>query len=149
MKIVRIVCLSLLLVVTAFAGDELFKGKGTISAQGNGFIKLKGTGDVEISGDGVLWIVDCSIDENLEVQVQGDGEKMQTPGFIWAYRGFNGSATISGGPMKVVLQGKDIDFTATGKGKLYLRGVGTYQRGDQINEWSELGEEITIKEVEK
>jgi hypothetical protein len=149
MKIVSSIVLSLLLVVTAFAGDELFKGKGTISAQGNGLVKLKGTSDIEISGDGLLWIVDCSIDENLEVQVQGDGEKMQTPGFIWAYRGFNGTATISGGPMKVVLQGKDIDFTATGKGKLYLRGVGTYQRGDQINEWSELGEELTIKEVEK
>jgi hypothetical protein len=51
--------------------------------------------------------------------------------------------------MKLVLQGKDIDFTVTGKGKLYLRGTGTYQRGDQLNEWSELGEEITIKEVEK
>lgn len=145
MKTVITIVLFLLLVVMAFAGDEVFKGKGTISAQGNGVIKLKGSGDIEISGDGVLWIVDCSIDENLQVQVQGAGEKMMTPGFIYAYRGFNGTATVSGGPMKMVLQGKDIDFTASGKGKLYLRGKGTYQRGNLVKEWSEFGEEITIK----
>jgi hypothetical protein len=147
MEITKIVLLSLLLIAAGFAGDEMFKGTGTISAQGNGLIKLKGSGDIEISGDGLLWIVDCSLDENLEVDVQGYGEKLAAPGFIYCYKGFNGSAIISGGPMKFVLQGKDIEFEATGKGKLYMRGSGTYQRGDQTGEWSESGVEITVKHV--
>ena len=146
MKAITAILVSLLLVATIFAGEETLKGKGTLTAQGKGIIKLKGTGDVELSGDGKLWVVDCSMDGNLEVTVTGKGTKIQSPSFIYMYKGFDGTVTISGGPMKFVLEGKDIDFTGTGKGVVHLKGHGTYQKGEQAGEWTEEGIEITVFE---
>ncbi len=140
------ICLFLLLISIVFAGEETLKGKGTLSAQGNGVVRIKGAGQIEISGDGVLWIVDCSPDEDLQIQISGSGHKSENmPSYVNLYKGFDGHASISGSALKLLFTGKDITLNASGKGRVFLKGVGTFQKGNQIGIWSEQGEGTIIE----
>jgi hypothetical protein len=149
MKRIAIALIGFLVVNTTLAGEIDKKGSGTISAQGKGVVKFMGSGKIDITGDGLLWVVDCSMDYNLQVMVTGKGERVdKTPAFIYAYKGLDGTASINGGPMKLVLTGKG-EFAAKGKGKIILKGVGTYKIDDQKIPWTEdIETEIILEEKE-
>ena len=137
MKFLGALIVSIALLVTAFAGDVDLKGTGTITAQGKGIAKMRGAGDVRISGDGLLWVVDCSMKDDIQIQVQGKGKKIgNAPPYVYAYKGFNGTAKITGSRLKIALEGKDIKLEVTGKGRIHLKGHGTWQKGTEQGDWA-------------
>ncbi len=155
MKRITTILIAVLLVTMVFAGERDYQGKGTVTAQGKGVAKFRGAGSVEISGDGMLWVTDCSMKDNLEINVSGQGQKLRTPSYLHVYKGFNGTATFDGSRMKVVLSGKDIKLRVTGIGKIHLQGKGTCQKGDQVIPWSEeaeteviVGENVDVESLE-
>jgi len=137
MKRITTILVAVLLVTMVFAVARDYKGKGTVTAKGKGVAKFEGAGSFEVTGTGILWIVDCSMNNDLQVNVSGPGQKINTPSFLYVYKGFNGSATVSGSRMKVLIRGNDIKLSVTGVGKLHLKGRGTCQKGGQEIPWNE------------
>ncbi len=149
MKKLALILISLFVASMVFAGERDAKGVFKFHAQGRGVVKFFGTGKIDISGDGALWVVDCSMDNNLNVTT-ASGETDKTPGFIYAYNGFDGQISLKGGPMKLVFTGK-LKIGVIGKGKILLKGVGAYKINDNDQEtaWTEdAEEEITIDDAE-
>ncbi|MEO0563000.1 MAG: hypothetical protein AAF125_12905 [Chloroflexota bacterium] len=133
--------------VPAFA--QTARGNGTLTAEGNGQAQVRCTTcDITISGNGVLAILDTG--ETLAIDINGVGtrEIRETEwGTAYIYRGFNGTATISGEYLGVGLRGADILLDAEGTGRVWLRGSGTYTTNGVSGEWAEDGAVVDIEAV--
>ena len=135
-----VVALSLPLAFTASA--EEISGTGTIWAKGAGLAVLRGDGKIEIGahGVGVVWIKDA---ERLEAS--GRGHKWEVPGgnvtVLW---GWSGTIHASGDRITVWMTGGMIEFTASGTGKVYLRGRGRSEVNGQEGLWSPGGEVLRL-----
>lgn len=132
--------------VPAFA--QTAQGTGTATAQGNGRAQVRCANCiVDVSGNGVLAIL--SQDGTVEVEISGEGrsEERETEwGTVKIYRGFNGTATITGEYFSVSLRGNDIDLFAEGTGRIWLRGNGDYTVNGQTGAWEENGAVIDLQE---
>ncbi len=106
-------------------GSVDLSGTGKLTASGNGKATMSGDMEVEISArSGVLTITDY--DGNAEVDVTGYGTKEDMGNGTVRYSGFDGTASISGSSVTVVILGDDIELTSKGTGSVVLRGCGTY-----------------------
>jgi hypothetical protein len=106
-------------------GSADLSGTGTLTASGNGKATMSGNMEVEISArSGVLTITDY--DGNAEVDVTGYATKEYLGNGAVRYSGFNGTASINGSSVTVVILGDDIELTSKGRGSAVLRGYGTY-----------------------
>ena len=108
------------------SGSADLSGTGTLTASGNGKATMSGNMEMEISArSGVLTITDY--DGNAEVDVTGYGTKEDLGNGAVRYSGFDGTASISGSSVTVVILGDDIELIAEGIGSAVLRGYGTYK----------------------
>ena len=121
-------------------GSADLNGTGTLTASGSGTATMSGNIEVEISAlGGILTITDY--DDNAEVEVTGYGTKKDLGNGTVRYSGFDGTASISGSSITVVIIGDDIELTADGTGSAVLRGYGTYsvEKGGELilsNDWA-------------
>ncbi|TKJ30872.1 MAG: hypothetical protein CEE40_03260 [Chloroflexi bacterium B3_Chlor] len=138
-----LVALSLPLASTASA-DEI-SGTGTIWAKGAGLAILRGDGEIEIEGHGVgvVWIKGA---ETLEAS--GKGHRWEVPsGNATLFWGWSGTIQASGQKITVWMTGGLIEFTASGTGRVYLRGHGRYEINGHDGFWSPTGEVIRLDAV--
>lgn len=149
MKKRTIVLLAVLVAVSlplaSVATAEEFGGTGTIWAKGAGLAILRGDGEIEIEGHGVgvVWIKDA---ETLEAS--GNGHKWEGPnGNTTLFWGWSGTIQASGQNIAVWMTGGLIEFTASGTGRVYLRGRGRYEINGQEGFWSPTGEVISLDAV--
>ncbi len=141
-KLLAILVVGLLALLPAAALAQVgATGTGTVTAEGSGRAALVGSGSVQISGSGVLRIVDRAGDAVINVQGNGTRETQTLRGQqVVVYRGFDGTAYISGSGIAVELRGREIALSAEGTGTVRLRGSGTYMlNGTQGGEWSATG----------
>lgn len=121
-------------------GSADLSGTGALTASGNGKATMSGNMEMDISAkSGVLTITDY--DGNAEVDVTGYGTKEDLGNGAVRYSGFDGTASISGSSVTVVITGDDIELTADGTGSAVLRGHGTYNvekdgRHISSNDWA-------------
>jgi hypothetical protein len=140
--IVMAALLVLTLLLTSTVSAEEISGTGTISAKGAGLAILRGTGDVNIQGHGVgiVWVKSA---ETLEAS--GEGYRWQIPETgATVFLGWSGSIYASGHEMTVWMAGGLIEFTASGTGKVYLRGLGTYVLNGHEGAWNPMGELLQL-----
>ena len=149
MKKRTIVLLTVLVAVSlplaSVATAEEFSGTGTIWAKGAGLAILRGDGEIEIEGHGVgvVWIKGA---ETLEAS--GNGHKWEVPsGNTTLFWGWSGTIQASGQNIAVWMTGGLIEFTASGTGRVYLRGRGRYEINGHEGFWSPTGEVMNLDAV--
>ena len=108
-------------------------GEGVLTAEGNGIIGVRGNGGISVTGNGVLWIVGHEGD--AEIEVSGEGRKQELANGRTRYVGFEGEALVSGSRVSVALSGYDITLEASGVGRFWLRGEGSFSTGVIEGEW--------------
>lgn len=124
----------------AFAQSATVSGTGTLTAEGTGRAALHGSGTVTVSGSGALYIVDRGGDAQISIAGNGTRDTIQRHGQqVLRYRGFNGTATISGSHIIVVIRGRNIQLNAEGTGRAHLRGRGTYSVNGESGTWTARG----------
>jgi hypothetical protein len=134
--------LVLTLLFTSTVSAEEISGTGTIWATGAGLAILRGTGEVDVQGHGVgiVWVKSA---ETLEAS--GEGYRWQIPETgATVFLGWSGSIYASGHEMTVWMAGGLIEFTASGTGKVYLRGRGTYNLNGHEGAWNPMGELLQL-----
>jgi hypothetical protein len=141
----------LILGATLTYAQAIITGAGVVTADGDGTVALNGSGEVTIEGDGILFIVDrtdtATIDINSTARVYQT--KQQTRGnTVYIYRRFNGTATIIGDDIAVVMNGISISVSVSGTGSMLLQGEGTVALNSKIQPWSDDGLTLAIGEVE-
>ena len=144
--VIMTLLLALALSLASTASAEEISGRGTISARGAGLAIIRGTGEVEIEGHGVgiVWVKDA---ERLEAS--GDGYRWEVPETgTTVFLGWSGSIQASGHDMTVWMAGGVIEFTASGTGKVYLRGHGTCVLNGHEGPWSPMGEVLRLPAAE-
>ena len=115
-------------------------GRGKLTASGDGKATMSGDMEAKISArGGILTISDYN--GNAEVDVTGYVTKEDIGDGVVRYRGFDGTADISGSSVTVEILGDEIELTAKGIGSVILRGYGTYDvekdgRYMSSNDWA-------------
>ena len=135
--------LMLSLALTGLASADVIRGKGTLYAKGSGVATLRMTGHVEITsyGSGTVYIYGAE-----SIRAEGDGKRADR-GRLVIFRGHEGTISITGERMVVRIVGKDIEFTARGKGTAILRGHGTYETGNgYTGDWAPDGLTVEVEE---
>ncbi len=120
LSLTALIALLLPTVVLAASGG----GDGSLSAWGTGKGVVYGGGRISASGNGDLWIYDYAGDARIDIQGSGTMNELPT-GWVH-YEGFDGSASISGSEVTVVIAGSQIRLFARGSGRFALRGRGGY-----------------------
>jgi len=136
------IVIALVLLMASTATAEEFSGTGTLSARVEGLAILRGTGEVSVDGHGVgiVWVKSA---ETLEASGEGYTWEIPETGAT-VFLGWTGSIHASGHEMTVWMAGGLIEFTASGTGKVYLRGRGTYELNGQGGEWDPMGEVLQL-----
>jgi len=134
-----VLALILAVVGTAFIPQvvhaESDGGEGVLTAEGDGIVGVRGNGEISVTGNGVLWIVDHEGD--AEIEVSGEGRKQELANGRTRYVGFEGEAVVSGSRVSLALSGYDITLEASGIGKFWLRGEGSFSTGVIEGEWQD------------
>ncbi|HEY65091.1 MAG TPA: D-alanine--poly(phosphoribitol) ligase [Caldilineae bacterium] len=137
--LVMVMVLATSAVAWADTGEEE-EGVGTIVAHGVGIAMLRGDGRIDIRGHGVgvVWIAGA---ENLDVS--GDGYRHDFEQGVLLV-GWKGEIHAVGEKMTVRMAGGLIDFKATGRGFVFLKGEGWYRIGDQEGRWHPRGRRFRL-----
>jgi hypothetical protein len=124
----------------AVAWADTVKGEGTITAHGTGVASLQGSGYIDISGHGVgtVWIAGAD-----ELNVEGEGYRHDFERGVLLV-GWEGQIHAAGERLIVRMVGGLIDFTATGRGVVFLKGEGWYRLGDREGRWFPRGQELRL-----
>ena len=136
--------LMLSMALTGLASADVIHGKGWLHAEGSGVATLRMNGHVEIvsHGQGIVYIVGAE-----EIHAEGNGKRTDLRRGV-VFRGYEGTITVTGKRMLVKMIGKNIEFTARGKGIAILKGHGTYETGDgHTGDWGANG--LTVKVTEE
>ena len=143
-----LIVLTLVVLMLGFGLAEAAEGKvmvgsGTLRTEGRGLARLEcREAEVSIMGRGVGVIV---IKGAEVVRAEGRGRRINQPdGTVYLY-GWEGSVFVSGERMLVRIEGGHIEFTATGTGRAFLRGQGSYWVNGREHAWSEDGDTIEMK----
>ena len=124
---------------------------GIVIAEGDGTVALNGSGEVIIKGDGVLFIVDRTDTATIEIESTKrirHQEKQTRGNTVYIYHRFNGTATIKGDDIAVVMEGINISVAVSGTGTMLVAGDGTYTLDtDDPQLWLDEGVLITVGEV--
>ena len=134
-----LLALMLAVFATAFTAQVVHAqsggGEGVLTAEGDGIVGVRGNGEISITGNGVLWIIDHEGD--AEIEVSGEGRKQELANGRTRYVGFEGEALVSGSRVSVALSGYDITLEASGTGRFWLRGEGSFSTGVIEGEWQD------------
>lgn len=128
---------------TGLASAETLQGRGRLSAKGNGQAVLRMTGQVEITGHGksVIKIIGAE-----KIEAHGEGERINQPDGSVVFRGYEGKILVVGRKMVVRMTGKQIEFTAKGKGQALLKGRGVYKTANLSGDWTADGVKLKLAE---
>ncbi|MBI4723226.1 MAG: hypothetical protein HY769_09600 [Candidatus Stahlbacteria bacterium] len=111
------------------------RGNGVIKADGNGIVILKGSGNVNFEGECSIWY-------------KGDGELKLEPapapdqitsssGDGWRFIScFKGKGSVSENKIHLALSGKVTKLEASGKGRVFLWGKGSYSADGIEGRWT-------------
>ena len=108
---------------------------------------MYGSGTFNASaGSGQLWIYDRNGDAEITVTGQGRLTKtvLANGDIRYYYRGFKGSADISGSDVGIILKGIDMTITADGTGYANLYGSGTYTVNGETGAWTYQGVHLNL-----
>jgi hypothetical protein len=95
-------------------------GQGTLICEGTGTVRLDMAGNLFISADHPG---NARIRNADQVLASGSGQRIDRGN--WTYlRGWEGEINVSGNRFQARLTGHHATFTATGRGRAWLRGVG-------------------------
>lgn len=127
------------------SADEI-SDTGTIWAEGVGLTILCGDGEINIQGHGVgiVWIKNA---ETLDAT--GHGHRWEARGGATVFWGWWGKIQASGDNITVWMTGGLIEFTATGTGRVYLKGHGRYEINGHEAFWRPTGEILSLETVEQ
>lgn len=111
----------------------------TLTANGYGLATFGGEGSMDIHAHGasVIWIRGADT-----LEITGDGEREDTDDGVVKLTDWEGEIHAEGERFVVRMVGGKLDFTATGKGRAFLQGYGTFQVGDHDGRWSWQGVHI-------
>ena len=148
--LVGVIVAMLMMAVPSFAQQIQAVGQGTVTANGNGRAAIMCSScEVTLSGDGLLAILDSEGDSEVSISGAGRSAQRETDwGTATVYQGFNGSVTIRGAFVGLALRGDNISLSATGTGRVWLRGQGTYTLNGQNGNWQETGSALTVATLE-
>jgi hypothetical protein len=130
--------------------QEIITETSLITAKGDGTVALNGSGEVTIEGDGVLFIVDRTDTATIEINstTQTHHTQQQARGnTVHTYHHFNGTATIVGDDIAVVIDGVSISVSVSGTGSMLLQGDGDYTLDNQTQPWSDDGLTIALGDI--
>ncbi|NOZ29461.1 MAG: hypothetical protein GXP39_15610 [Chloroflexi bacterium] len=116
------------------------EGEGTIIAHGVGVAVIRGDGVVDIRGHGggTVWISGAEV---LDVSGQGYRHEFER-GVLLV--GWEGQIHVEGERIIVRMVGGVIDFKATGRGMVFLKGEGWYKLGDREDRWRPHGQRLRL-----
>lgn len=123
----------------AFAQEETPPPEHTLTADGYGLAIFGGRGTVDIHAHGasVIWIRGADT-----LEISGDGEREDTDDGVVKLTDWEGEIHAEGERLVVRMVGGKLDFTATGRGRAFLQGYGTFQVDDHEGRWSWRGVHI-------
>ncbi|MEW5958329.1 MAG: hypothetical protein AB1801_11425 [Chloroflexota bacterium] len=137
--------LILSLTIVGMASADVVKGKGWLSARGSGLAHLYMTGRVDIVGHGVGTVYVRGAEE---IEASGHGRRLNRADGVVVFYGYEGEIHLAGERMVVKMAGKEIEFTAAGKGTAWLRGYGSYETGHGASgDWAPNG--LTVEVVDE
>jgi|GEM_PF-1876154 len=148
-KIVLGIGILVIAVMTVSAQDTTTTA---LTAEGSGTIALNGSGSITISGNGMLFIVDRTGDTQIDIEENRryvHTERETRGNTVHTYRRFDGTATVSGEDMAVLMQGINLQVSVSGTGMMLLEGVGEFTLDDTLNEWSSDGVQISLGDVDE
>jgi hypothetical protein len=132
-----VVALSLLVVLTpmvaATAQAEEVEGCGRLWARGAGYAKVHGDGVVDVSAHGVGTV---AVKGSEVLRAQGWGRRWDLPDGTTVFAGWQGHIHIQGRDLGVRMVGGIIEFTAAGRGWVFLKGRGHYRVNGQPGNWT-------------
>lgn len=126
---------------------DVIAGSGVLTAEGDGAIALNGSGEVTITGKGNLFIVDRT--HTATINIESDyrlyhRERRLRDNRVFTYSRFNGTATIAGDDIAVVMDGTHIQMSISGTGMVLLAGDGHYTLNNQTTDWTSDGTTISL-----
>jgi hypothetical protein len=143
--IVLAVLLALSLALASPASAKEVSGTGTLWAKGVGQAVLRGDGEIRLRCHGLcsVWVKNADT-----LEAWGLGHREDLPGSGTRFWGWKGSVYASGEDMTVSIRGGLIEFTATGTGKVFLKGYGRYEVNHHQGFWSPSGETLILEPEE-
>ncbi len=138
--IVLVLVMVMALTASAVALADTVEGEGTIVAHGAGMAALRGNGVVNIRGHGVgtVWIAGAD-----QLEVAGNGYRHEFERGVLLV-GWDGRIHAEGERLNVRMVGGMIDFEATGRGVVVLKGDGWYRLGDREGRWHPRGRRFRL-----
>jgi len=111
----------------------------TLTANGYGLAQIGGWGSVDIHAHGgsIIWIANADT-----LEISGDGGREEMDGGAVKLTNWDGDIHAAGERFSVRLVGGELDFSATGRGRAYLQGCGTFQLDDHQGHWAWQGMHI-------
>jgi len=122
----------------AFAQEETPE-EHTLTANGYGLAIAGGRGSMDIHAHGasVIWIRGADT-----LEIEGDGEREDLDEGTVKLTDWEGEIHVEGERFIVRMVGGKLDFTATGRGRAFLQGYGTFQVDDRQGRWTWRGVHI-------
>jgi len=119
--------------------EEPSQEEHTLTANGYGLAIVGGWGSVDIHAHGasVIWIRGADT-----LEITGDGEREDTDEGVVKLTDWTGEIHAEGERFIVRMVGGKLDFTATGRGRAFLQGYGTFQVDDHEGRWTWRGVHI-------
>lgn len=110
-----------------------------LTANGYGLAIFGGWGsaDIHAHGASVIWIKGAAT-----LEITGDGQREDLDDGGVKLTDWEGEIHVEGERFGVNMVGGKLDFTATGKGRAFLQGYGTFQVDDHEGRWSFRGVNI-------
>ena len=133
--------------VSAQDVSDVIAGSGALTAEGDGTIALNGSGEVTITGQGNLFIVDrthtASINIESEQQLFYREHKLRD-NKVFSYNRFDGTATVAGDDIAIVMDGTNIQMSVSGTMMILLMGDGVYTMNDHTTDLTSDGTTISL-----
>ena len=139
--------LSLGITAVAFAQeppDARIGGRGRLWAKGAGYAEVHGDGKVDIKGHGAGTV---RVSGAERIRTWGQGRRQVLPDGSVLFAGWRGRIHLSGQDLNVQMAGGLIEFTAQGRGWVFLQGSGVYRVNGLMGRWTTDGTRIELGRV--
>lgn len=133
--------------ITLVSAQNVIMGAGVLTAEGDGTVALNGRGEVTITGKGDLFIVDRTHTATIDIESSRrfyHRERKIRDNRVFSYAHFNGTATIIGDDIAVLMDGINIQMSVSGTGMILLAGDGVYSLNDDTADWAYEGITISL-----
>ncbi len=139
-----VLVLSLGVTAVAFAQeapDARIGGRGRLWARGAGYAEVHGDGRVDVKGHGVGTV---RVSGAERIRTWGQGRRQEMPDGSILFSGWRGRIHLAGQDLNVQMAGGQIEFTAQGRGWVFLQGSGVYRANGWQGRWTSEGVRIEL-----